>query len=79
MANKKITGRLSDVRRLQSSTYGNPRYAIVLDDQSKEHRTQIDGSVAYEVTNYRIGRRVTLTVDQWGAVVDMSYEGRAKA
>lgn len=72
---KTVTGRLESVERRESSYYGNPRFAIVVDGVKR--LTEVDGSVAYEVTNYKVGRRVTLTIEG-RSILDMTYEGGAR-
>jgi len=60
-----ITGRLSYIERKPSSANGNPRYLVAIDlgnETANGYLTAVDGSVGYEVTNYRIGREVTLTL-----------------
>lgn len=66
---KTITGTLEWVERLGSSRNGNPRFAVTVDDT--EFRTQIDGSVGYEVSNHRVGSEITLVLGARSAVVDM--------
>jgi hypothetical protein len=56
-----ITGRLTQVDRLPSSRYGNPRFEVTLDN-ADTYRTGVDAAVGYEVLNFRIGQQVTLTV-----------------
>ena len=72
-----ITGRLSYVQRKPSSTNGNPRYLVAIDlgnETANGYLTQIDGSVGYEVANYKIGREVTLTLKgKREAIVAMRY------
>lgn len=67
MASKReITGRLERVERERSSRYGNPRFSVTIDaggTYSETYKTGVDASVAYEVQNYKIGRRVTITVE----------------
>lgn len=58
-----VTGRLTSVDRLNSSRNGNPRFTLTLDD-TNSYRTIVDGSVGYEVSNYRIGTMVTLTLNR---------------
>ena len=63
---KEVTGRLERVERLATSRNGNPRYAVTIDaggTYSETYQTGVDASVAYEVTNYKMGRRVTLTLE----------------
>ena len=49
-------GTLRMVRRLPSSTNGNPRYLIEVG--GFKARTRVDSSIGYEVTNYE-GKHVT--------------------
>ncbi len=67
MANRReITGRLEGVQRERSSRNGNPRFAVTIDaggTYSETYQTGVDASVAYEVTNYKRGQRVTLTLE----------------
>jgi len=69
---KQITGRLERVERRQSSRYGNPRFAITVDGRTR--LTEVDGSVGYAVTNYRVGREVSLTVEG-RSIIDMTLLG----
>lgn len=68
---KTVLGTLTNIERLGSSTNGNPRYAVTLND-SDTYRTLIDGSVGYEVTNHRVGSPVALTLGPRAAVIDMN-------
>lgn len=65
-----VTGQLTHVDGLKSSHYGNPRFEITPDNETT-YRTEVDGSVGYEVMNHRIGSRVTLTLTRSGAVMGM--------
>jgi hypothetical protein len=72
MPDKTVTGRLTQVERLGVSRLGNPRFEITLDD-SDTYTTQSDASVSYEVTNFRIGRQVTLKLTRNNRVIGMAY------
>jgi len=67
---KQITGRLERVERRQSSYFGNPRFAITVDGTTR--LTEVDGSVGYAVTNFRVDREVTITVEG-RSIVGMAY------
>jgi hypothetical protein len=59
-----VTGTITRVERLESSYYGNPRFAVtirVARNVECTYWTQVDGSVGYEVTNFK-HRPVTLTL-----------------
>ena len=77
MTTRTVTGTLSYVEREASSASGNPRWAIALDTGGYEPETYvtgIDASVGYEVTNFRAGRKVTLTLKgKREAVIGMEY------
>lgn len=63
---KEVTGILERVERRPSSRNGNPRFAVTIDaggHYSETYVTGVDASVAYGVTNYKMGRRVTLTLE----------------
>lgn len=65
-ARREVTGTLERVERMRSSANGNPRFAVTIDaggTYSETYQTGVDASVAYEVTNYKMGRRVTLTLE----------------
>ena len=66
-----ITGRLSQIERLEASNAGNPRWQITIDG-SKQYKTAVNASVNYAVDNHRVGRPVPLTIDA-GQVIDMEY------
>lgn len=74
-----VTGTLSYVERRPSSRNGNPRFAIYIDTKglgcvTGVHLTRVDASVGYEITNYKLGRRVTLTLSgKREAVIGMRY------
>ena len=73
---REVIGRLQTVKRLPSSQYGNPRWAITLDTDGLwgiEYRTQANASVGYEVPNFKQGRQVTLTLSKRGGVIGMRY------
>jgi hypothetical protein len=72
MPDKTVTGRLTQVERLGVSRLGNPRFEITLDG-SDTYTTQSDASVSYDVTNFRIGRQVTLELTRSGRVTGMIY------
>ena len=67
MANRReITGTLEGVQRERSSRNGNPRFSVTIDTGgawAETYKTGVDASVAYEVTNYKRGQRVTLTLE----------------
>lgn len=65
------TGRLTDVERLRSTPSGNPRYKLTLDG-NRDFMTSANGSVNYDVPNYRIGRQVELTLELT-KVIDLRY------
>lgn len=56
-----VTGRLDKAERLDASSAGNPRWEVTVD--GKKYRTEVNGSVGYDVDNHRVGRRVTLTLE----------------
>lgn len=56
-----VTGRLDKAERLNASSLGNPRWEVTVD--GKKYRTEVNGSVGYDVDNHRVGRRVTLTLE----------------
>ncbi|MCQ4158747.1 hypothetical protein NON00_02245 [Roseomonas sp. GC11] len=53
------TGTLEIIRRLPSSTNGNPRWLLRVDGW--ECRTPVDSSLGYSVTNYQ-GKRVRASI-----------------
>ena len=53
------TGTLNIIRRLESSSNGNPRYLLSIDGFTC--RTMVDAMHGYEVTNYD-GREVSATI-----------------
>lgn len=53
-------GTLEKVERMQSSYYGNPRFRLTVAGET--YPTQVDGSVGYEVTNFKVGREIILTL-----------------
>lgn len=66
-------GRLTHVERLPASRLGNPRFRLTLDER-ETFLTQTDGAVGYAVDNFRVGRKVVLTLTRAGRVSDMTYE-----
>jgi hypothetical protein len=72
MPKQTVTGRLTNITRLVSSSQGNPRFEVTLDGV-KIYATIVDGSVGYSVENHRVGRLVTLTLTKSGLVEDMNY------
>ena len=53
------TGTLNIIKRLDNSTFGNPRYLLSIDGFTC--RTMVDSMHAYEITNYD-GREVSATI-----------------
>lgn len=65
MNTREETGILTHIERKRNSINGNPRYAVSIDaggHWSDTYLTQVDGSVGYEVTNFKRGSKVTLTI-----------------
>lgn len=72
-AKRTVTGVLTNVERMKSSYYGNPRFALTLDGKDK-YRTGVDAAVGYEVENHKVGRVVTLTLSgARDSVIGMRY------
>lgn len=62
-----VTGRLTSKERVDTSRNGNPRWDITINDGTTygtTYRTIVDGSVGYDVGNYRQGTMVVLTLDK---------------
>jgi len=57
---QKITARVENLVRLQSSHNGNPRWKVTTDQGT--YRTKRDASVAYFIDNHHRGRLVRLTL-----------------
>lgn len=72
-----VTGTLTGTHRRNSSANGNPNFDIILDG-AEIYRTSNDASVGYEVTNFRIGSTVRLTLTKAGRVTNMNYVGGDK-
>lgn len=49
------TGKLVDITRYDTSTYGNPRYKCIIlhNDEITEFYTGVNSSHGYSITNYR--------------------------
>jgi hypothetical protein len=53
------TGIVTDIKRLDSSNYGNPRYQFVVDGYTI--KTAVDSSHGYSITNYE-NKMVDVTI-----------------
>lgn len=67
MANT-VTGEITSIDRLPSSTNGNPRYSLTIG--ARQFVTSSDISDAYEIGNigYRVGNIVRLTLTRSGRI-----------
>jgi hypothetical protein len=69
MRGPKVVGRLENVKRLNSSSMGNPRFVLTID--AVRYQTQDNAAVGYDVENHKVGQRVELTLSRAGRVIDM--------
>ena len=70
---KRVTGKLRVVGRLQSSKNGNPRFLVEIDGHGI-YRTRPDSGLAYSIQNHD-GRVVTATVgEHYGKMVIANIE-----
>lgn len=72
MTNETITVNVIEIKRLDSSMNGNPRYALNT-NEGKSYRTKADAGCAYVVSPQPrvegFEKRYTLTLDGRGSVV----------
>ena len=65
---------ISWLQRLNSSTNGNPRYAIHFEDEQGvpwSAKTQSDAGIAYALGNNFVGKRVSVKANPSGTVYDV--------
>lgn len=57
-----ISGKLLGLRRLSSSSFGNPRYEVKIDKGNGivDLKTAVNSMVGYSISNFKIGDDITV-------------------